>query len=163
MLKILLTMVGVIMVSAVAGQQNYMDEIDSMVLRIDSTENKKANLDHFILPVHSDDGGQTWLNNHYILDTAKRILYKSIYEEIGFKLVTFYFYGNKPIKALFIDTSPCGKFKGEYYFRDNSVLLRNENSSHRPSKIWNDEELIYHANQYLEDFKRICSMLNKKK
>jgi hypothetical protein len=138
--------------------------IDKIVAEIDSITKSAVNIAEFIHPLYADDGGELWLKNHCFLDTTKRILYKCIYDRIGFEQVTFYYHNQSIVKAIIADSSLKSRpFKGEYYFDNDSTILSNEQGEWNHNCLWNKKELIDSGKHYLLFFKGICDMLDKRK
>ena len=132
--------------------------IDKFVAEIDSITTEGTNIAEYIHRLYADDGGKLWLNNHFVVDTAKRILYKCIYDRIDFEQVTFYYREKKIIKTIIIDSS----FKGEYYFDSDSIILSREQGVWKQPVLWNNKDFIDGGKEYLYFFKGICDMLDKK-
>ena len=153
------------LLTEVTGQHSYhISEIDKTVDTIDQVVTARINIVEYIHPLFSDDGGEVFLNHRYTIDTARRILYKAVYEYANFEQVSFYYDKRKIIKAIVSDTTEKKMpYKCEYYFNNGSITSIKEEGTPGPQHSWNKETIALQAQQYLTDFLGVCAMLDKQK
>jgi hypothetical protein len=150
----------------IASAQDSTDilQLDKAIVTIDSIIAVGTNIEEYIRPLHSDDGGGVFLNHHYTIDTTKRILYKAVYDYLHFEQVTFYYNNQKIVKAIVSDISGEGRvYKCEYYFDHAAIIWVRELGTSSSKNSWNKKTVASLAGQYLIDFSGICEMLDKQK
>ena len=137
-------------------------QTEKTVAAIDSVISSGNNIVQYIRPLLSDDGGEIFLKHRYTIDTVKMILYKAVYDLLGFEQITFYYNNQKILKAIVSDTSlKTGQHTCEYYFTDGSISSVDEQGICDTQRCWNKKAIASQANRYLVDFSGICDMLNK--
>jgi hypothetical protein len=149
---------------ALSQGSKYIPQVERIITTDDSTIANGVNIGKCIRPQFADDGGGIFLKHHYIMDTTKRILYKAVYDYVGFDQVTFYYNNQKIIKAVVSDSSSKGNpYQCEYYFDNDSLILIREQGIRHPEHPWNSQTVISQAKEYLIDFFNICDMMDKRK
>lgn len=141
----------------------YTSQIDSTVSIINKIVSAGVNTGDFIRPVMSDEGGEVFLNHRYTIDTLKRVLYKATHDYIDGEKINFYYYNQNIIKAIISDTSETNTCVAEYYFNKDSIILIKEKGLLNRKNLLDKTDILSLSKQYVEDYHRICEMLDKRK
>ena len=138
-------------------------QLEKTVAAIDNIIKTGGSIGVYVHPLFSDDGGEVFLRHLYTVDTSKRVLYKAVYEYVNFDQTTFYYNNQLIVKVIVIDTSLNTRpYKCEYYFDDDSIFSVKEQGIPSSNNSWNKKTITSQAKLYLEDFSRICDMLDKR-
>lgn len=107
------------------------------------------------------DFGEAQFYDQYYIDTSKNILVKSIYEFYfdGSEFLEFYYFDNKIVKIKAKHDFNDRKFKGEFYFKSDTLVAHTD-GEFEPGKIaFHIEQLLKTGNEYVKNSIEIIKSL----